>query len=533
VTALAAQLPIAHRQTAVVSVSRVARRLAYAGLVLIAIAFLSYWGLTMAEQAVASLPVEPLASAVEAARLTAAHFLDHPTEYIVHREAISPWLYVATLLRNSLVLLIPAILVALVAGVPLGMRAARSRTRRAGSLIWMISLLGVSVPAFMLAMFLWAINIQASRFFHWTPLPGAGLGFDQHLMLPVLVLAARPFAMLTQVTYVTIGGLLDQDFVRTARGKGVSRRDIDRRHVMRNAWIPILTAVATSLRFSLATLPIVEYFFVWPGIGLGLLEAIIAGEQVMVVDMVLALGVVFLTVNLVLEVVYPLLDPRMRGDPGTMHTGEQGGLGRAIVESFERQLDRWRRRIAERRTRLALRGQPARGAPVVPLPSNASRPPPAMREQLAARSPAPEWARRDLSRLIEHAKIALGHGDRPAARRLARGAVRLDPGSEAAWLTLAAVSTPRSALAYASRALDINPNSRPARRAIQWAVHQLPREERHAAQPARSVATAAAPHPRPCRSVRSESRSDRPGVPPERPAAGCLSETRYCWLRQP
>jgi ABC-type dipeptide/oligopeptide/nickel transport system permease component len=175
VTALAAQLPISHRQTAVVSVSRVARRLAYAGLVLIAIAFLSYWGLTMAEQAVASLPVEPLASAVEAARLTAAHFLDHPTEYIVHREAISPWRYVATLLRNSLVLLIPAILVALVAGVPLGMRAARSRTRRAGSLIWMISLLGVSVPAFMLAMFLWAINIQASRFFHWTPLPGAGL----------------------------------------------------------------------------------------------------------------------------------------------------------------------------------------------------------------------------------------------------------------------------------------------------------------------------------------------------------------------
>jgi lipoprotein-anchoring transpeptidase ErfK/SrfK len=84
----------------------------------------------------------------------------------------------------------------------------------------------------------------------------------------------------------------------------------------------------------------------------------------------------------------------------------------------------------------------------------------------------------ELRRLLDQAKAALAGGDRVAARRLARRAVRLEPRSEAAWLTLAAVSEPRPALAYAARALEINPRSQPARRAIRWAVRQLPPRER-------------------------------------------------------
>lgn len=87
----------------------------------------------------------------------------------------------------------------------------------------------------------------------------------------------------------------------------------------------------------------------------------------------------------------------------------------------------------------------------------------------------------DLGSLIQQAKTALARGDRVTARRLARRAVRLAPGSEAAWLTLAAVSEPRPALAYAARALEINPRSQPARRAIRWAVRKLPRHERREA----------------------------------------------------
>jgi lipoprotein-anchoring transpeptidase ErfK/SrfK len=84
----------------------------------------------------------------------------------------------------------------------------------------------------------------------------------------------------------------------------------------------------------------------------------------------------------------------------------------------------------------------------------------------------------DLRLLLEKARAALGRGDRVAARRLARRAVRMEPRSEAAWLMLAAVSEPRPALAYAARALEINPGSQPARRAIRWAVRLLPPRER-------------------------------------------------------
>src|SRR3972149_5784278 len=80
--------------------------------------------------------------------------------------------------------------------------------------------------------------------------------------------------------------------------------------------------------------------------------------------------------------------------------------------------------------------------------------------------------------LLEQARAALGRGDKVAGPRPARGAGRLDPHSEAAWLTLAAVSEPRPALAYAARALEVNPRSQPARRAIRWAGRQLPRRER-------------------------------------------------------
>jgi hypothetical protein len=167
-----------------------ARRLAFAGLVLLAIAFLSYWGLTMAEHAVASVPVEPLASAVEAGRLTAAHFLQHPSTYIVHREAVS----LAVRCHAPAQQPDPSDPAMLLASPPVspwgGGRPDRTPRRRVAGLAHLDP--GDFVPAFMLAMFLWVINLQASRQFSLTTLPATGMGLDQHLLLPVLVLAARP-----------------------------------------------------------------------------------------------------------------------------------------------------------------------------------------------------------------------------------------------------------------------------------------------------------------------------------------------------
>ncbi len=97
-----------------------------------------------------------------------------------------------------------------------------------------------------------------------------------------------------------------------AQAKGLPRLTIIQRHILPNAAIPVLTIAGASLRYSLASLPVVEYFFAWPGVGLTLLEAIRAGEASLVTDLILSLGAFFLLLNLLLEMIFPRLDPRLR-----------------------------------------------------------------------------------------------------------------------------------------------------------------------------------------------------------------------------
>jgi peptide/nickel transport system permease protein len=161
-------------------------------------------------------------------------------------------------------------------------------------------------------MLLWVVNIQVHRRFGVPVLPATGFGWDAHLVMPALVLAARPLAQIAQVTYVSLSEVLGEDYIRTARAKGLHWRVVRNRHALRNALIPILTTLGTSLRFSLASLPVVEYFFVWPGVGLMLWEAIQSGESTLVTDLIVSLGFLFLLINLALEIIYPILDPRLR-----------------------------------------------------------------------------------------------------------------------------------------------------------------------------------------------------------------------------
>ncbi len=125
-------------------------------------------------------------------------------------------------------------------------------------------------------------------------LPLHGFGWDAHLILPALILAGRPAASVMRPSYNGLVEVLDADFVRTARAKGLGPWAVLMRHVLRNAGVPLLTTVVVSIRFSLALLPIVEYIFSWPGIGQGLLEAIGLQDTVAVVGMVLPLALLFL-----------------------------------------------------------------------------------------------------------------------------------------------------------------------------------------------------------------------------------------------
>jgi len=288
------------------------RRLGSALLTLLVIAWLTLFGLTMAERGREGLPAEPLSAAGEALVRTVTYVTDHPAVYYWHKYNPSAFELVATTFGHSAGLLLLSLGVAAVLGVPLGTAMALARRKGGASLVLLLSTLGMSTPSFLLAMLFWVVNIQIHRRLNVSVLPPTGFGWDAHLVMPVLVLAARPLAQIAQVTYVSLSEVLGEDYIRTARAKGLPWRAVRNRHAMRNVLIPILTTLGTSLRFSLASLPVVEYFFSWPGVGLALLEAIELGMTSLVTDLIVSLGLLFLLINLALELIYPLVDPRLR-----------------------------------------------------------------------------------------------------------------------------------------------------------------------------------------------------------------------------
>jgi peptide/nickel transport system permease protein len=188
-----------------------------------------------------------------------------------------------------------------------------------------VAILGISVPSFFLAVFFQDAVIRAYRMSAQVRiLPVGGFGWDFHLVLPTLVLMMRPLAQISRVAFTTLSRLLEEDFVRTARAKGAPALQVNVRHIFRNAAIPIITAMAVSLRFSLSSLPVVELLFGWPGIGYTFFQgvsrtyrgdyqlAFLRSPPSINVTILLMLGITFFIVNLVLELLYRVLDPRIR-----------------------------------------------------------------------------------------------------------------------------------------------------------------------------------------------------------------------------
>lgn len=297
------------------------RRLLSSLAILLAIAHLTSWGLILAEYGRQHLPVDTWQAAWRALGNTVDYVLAHPATYYWAKQDV-PWTrLVGETLTNSAGLLLISMVAAVALGFPMGIAAAQIRRGPASSLIVLLSVAGASTPSFLLGMMLWAANIWIHRTFEVTVLPATGFGWDGHLVMPVLVLAMRPLAQVAQITYISVREALDQDYVRTAHSKGLAWLPVQIVHVLPNVLIPILNTVGASLRFSLASLPIVEVFFHWPGVGLRLLEAIGLGIAPLVIDLILSLGLFFLLINLLIEVSFPLIDPRLRAD-GTADTRE-------------------------------------------------------------------------------------------------------------------------------------------------------------------------------------------------------------------
>lgn len=207
----------------------------------------------------------------------------------------------------TLRLTIAALIVALVLSIPAGVRSARRRDRWDDRALSVISLFGLSFPNFALGPILilfFAIKLGL--------LPVSGAGTWEHLVLPAITMGGAMAAILTRMVRTAMLEELGQDYIRTARAKGLSERTIVYKHALRNAMIPVLTVVGLQFGALLAGAIVTETIFSWPGIGRLTLTAISNRDYFLVQGCILAIGLTYIVVNLLTDVLYAVVNPRIR-----------------------------------------------------------------------------------------------------------------------------------------------------------------------------------------------------------------------------
>lgn len=207
----------------------------------------------------------------------------------------------------TLQLAIPAALLALLIALPVGTVCALRRNTAIDQVVRVVSLGGASLPSFWLALLL--ILVFAV---HLSLLPVAGRGGVPTFVLPVLALTLEPAAVLARFTRSNILETLGEDYVRTARSKGAKESVVLARHVMRNALIPAVTYFGSRLAGLVTGAVIIETIFVWPGVGRLAVEAVGERDYPMIQGIVLFVGVTFAVFNLLVDLSYGLIDPRIR-----------------------------------------------------------------------------------------------------------------------------------------------------------------------------------------------------------------------------
>ena len=232
-------------------------------------------------------------------------------------------------------LAIAAMLFATIVGVPLGFFAAKKYGGLFDHATLVGSLLGISIPIFFLAILLkYFFSVK------WQLLPSVGredvtlntphptnfyildaiIARDwnalwdaiQHLILPAIALGSIPLAVITRITRASVLDVQNEDYVRTARAKGLAPRDVDRRHVLRNALLPITTIIGLQTGLLLSGAVLTETVFAWPGMGSWLRDAIFARDYPVLQGGILFLAVVFVIVNLIVDLSYAVINPRIR-----------------------------------------------------------------------------------------------------------------------------------------------------------------------------------------------------------------------------
>jgi ABC-type dipeptide/oligopeptide/nickel transport system permease component len=215
---------------------------------------------------------------------------------------------IAEALPSTIALATAAMVVALVLALPLGIVAALRPRGALDATATLISLAGISMPAMWLGPLLLAIFYVGLQ---WLPGP-ADEGGLAGLILPAVMLGTHLMAMLARMTRSSLLEVLGEDYVRTARAKGLSSTAVVLRHALRNALVPVITVAGIQFGSLLAGAVVTEKVFARPGIGTLLLEAISRRDYRVVQGCTLVIAVSYVTVNLVVDLAYGLADPRIR-----------------------------------------------------------------------------------------------------------------------------------------------------------------------------------------------------------------------------
>jgi peptide/nickel transport system permease protein len=210
-------------------------------------------------------------------------------------------------LPATIELALAALTIAVALGVTLGLLAAvRQRTWVDGAAI-AVALVGVSIPVFwsgFLLMIVFALELG------W--LPASGRGTWRHLVLPAVTVGVSSAAFIARITRGAVLEALAQDYVRTAKAKGLAPRRVVVRHALRNALLPIVTVVGLQLGGLLGGAVLTETVFAWPGVGRLLVDAIVARDLPLVQGSVLVVSLLFIVVNLAVDLSYAAINPKVR-----------------------------------------------------------------------------------------------------------------------------------------------------------------------------------------------------------------------------
>jgi peptide/nickel transport system permease protein len=236
---------------------------------------------------------------------------------------------------GTIELTVAALIFAIGLGIPLGRLAARHVQGWTDGAVTVVSLLGVSIPIFVLGytlQYFLAVQLKVlptsgridprldvelvtNFLLIDTLLAGrldAFVDAVRHLILPAIALGSIPLAIITRITRAAVLDVANEDYVRTARAKGLTERRVDDRHIMRNAWLPVATVIGLQVGGLLAGAVITETVFSWNGVGRWVVEAIQDHDYFVVQSTILIFALIFLVVNLVVDIVYAFLNPRIR-----------------------------------------------------------------------------------------------------------------------------------------------------------------------------------------------------------------------------